>query len=94
MRKSQILVVCLSIIAGYIVATALNRPSVGQPPRPEPVAQEGQVWRYQLMGVGQEGFPTLVLTDTVTGRVWVRLSQPSARDVWHDLGSPASPVAK
>ncbi len=94
MRKSQIVVVCLSIVVGFILATALNRPSAGQPERPEPVGHEGQVWRYQVMGIGQEGYPTLILTDTVTGRVWVRLSQPNARDDWRALGSPASPVAK
>jgi hypothetical protein len=94
MRRSQILVVCLSIAVGYILATALNRPSVGQPPRPEPIAQEGQVWRYQVMGAGEGSFPTLILTDTITGRVWVRLTLPNARDDWRALGSPASPVAK
>jgi hypothetical protein len=46
------------------------------------------------MAAGEGGYPTLILTDTVTGRVWVRLSQPGARDDWRPLGSPTSPVAK
>jgi hypothetical protein len=94
MKRSQILVVCLSIATGYIVATALNRPSAGQPARPEPIAQEGQVWRYQVMGAGEGGYPNLVLTDTVTGRVWIRSSNPKVRDEWNELGSPASPAVK
>jgi hypothetical protein len=94
MSRSQILVVCLSIVVGYILATALNRPTVGQPARPEPFAQEGQVWRYQLMGGGPGGYPSLILTDTVTGRVWIRESNPKISDEWHAFASPAFPAAK
>jgi hypothetical protein len=74
MRKSQILVACISIVAGYILATALNRPSVGQPPRAERVEQVAQVLRYQLMGSGDGTSHRLFLTDTVTGRVWSRFT--------------------
>ncbi len=45
-------------------------------------------------GSGGNGYPILVLTDTVTGRVWIRESQPSARDEWRALGSPAAQAAK
>jgi hypothetical protein len=95
MRTSQIAVVCLSLLVGYVAATALNRPSSAQPPAPQPVDQEGSVWRYQLVSVGNGGFPTVVLTDTATGRVWVRQSAPAIGDQWHALGSPASlPVGR
>ncbi len=92
MRKAHVLVVCLSIAVGYILATALNRSSVGQSPPSGPVAQEVQVWRYQVICTGDaRDYPTLTLTDTATGRVWVRDGHPNARDEWHSLGSPASP---
>jgi hypothetical protein len=72
MSKSTFLVVCLSIAVGYILATGLNRPSAaGQPPAPEAVAQEGQVWRFQLSQPSDSS--CLFLTDTVTGKVLARL---------------------
>jgi hypothetical protein len=49
MSKSTNLTVRLSIAVGYILAASLNQTSAGQPPVPEPVGQEGQVWRSQLM---------------------------------------------
>jgi hypothetical protein len=98
MRRSQIFIVSLSIVAGYILATALNRPSVGQPPLPTPVAQEGQVLRYQVTTAGGGSYPELFLTDTVTGRIWSRASNPDDNQGWHPYGSPASihdsPVGK
>ena len=35
MRKSQMLVVGLAVVAGYVLAIALNRPTAGQPPAVE-----------------------------------------------------------
>jgi hypothetical protein len=90
MSKTTILTVCLSISVGYIVATSQNRSSAGQPPLPEPVGQEGQVWRYQLMQAGEGRTPTLFLTDTVTGRVWWRGTHETARDEWQAYGSPTA----
>jgi hypothetical protein len=90
MPKSQFLLACILIVAGYILATALNRPLVGQPPRPEPVGEESQVWRYQLMSVGEGATPRLFLTDTVTGRVWTRFTHTNDRTGWLAYGSPAS----
>jgi hypothetical protein len=92
MKKPQIFVVCLSLLLGYIAATALNRTSAGQPPAPVPVDQEGQqVWRYQLTayGDGRGAHPTVLLTDTVTGRVWVRYPG-GQNDQWQAFGSPDS----
>jgi hypothetical protein len=89
MSKSTILTVCLSISVGYIVATSLNRSSAGQPPLPEPVGQEGQVWRYQLMAT--ENSLKMYLTDTVTGRVWWRpINENSDQSGWHECGTPAA----
>ena len=90
MSKSTILMVCLSIAVGYILAASLNRTSAGQPPPPEAVGREGQVWRYQLMGTGDGPKPTLFLTDTVTGRVWSRETHDRASDEWRAYGSPAT----
>jgi hypothetical protein len=68
MSKSTIVIAFLSITAGYIFATSLNRSSVGQPPARQTVAQDGQVWRYQLMESSASNL--VFLTDTVSGRVW------------------------
>ena len=85
MSRSTILIVFLSIVAGYILAGGFNRSSAGQPPAQEAVAPEGQVWRYQLM---QSGDSSLVfLTDTVNGRVWCRGLRTDSE--WQALGSPA-----
>jgi hypothetical protein len=91
MSTSTILTVCLSIAVGYILASALNRTSAGQPPPPEPVGQEGQVWRYQLLAAGVDSSPTMYLNDTVTGRVWWRsLNEHFDPSGWHACGSPTS----
>jgi hypothetical protein len=89
MSKPTFLTVCLSIACGYILATALIRTSAGQPPAPQPVRQDGQVWRYQLMQAGEGNLPTLFLTDTVTGRVWWRGGDERDDNPWHTFTSPA-----
>ena len=89
MSKSTILTVCLSITFGYILATSLNRTSAGQPPLPEPVGQEGQVWRYQLLAA-EATSPKVYLTDTVTGKVWWRVINDGIDANWHTCGSPAA----
>ena len=48
MNRSMVIIVCLSITAGFILANALNRSSVGQPLAPAAAEREGRVWRYQL----------------------------------------------
>jgi hypothetical protein len=86
MKKSQIIVVCVSLAVGYIAATSFNRTSAGQPPAPQPVGQEVAVWRYQLT-VPIEGIYDgyAILTDTATGHCWKRYHN---EDKWEDLGSP------
>ncbi len=91
MKKSQIFAVCLSLLVGYVAATSLNHTSAGQPPAPQPAGQEGQVGRYQLMSAGEGFYPSIILTDTMTGRVWIRDSNPNIPEHWRALGSPASP---
>jgi hypothetical protein len=86
MRRSTILVVCLSIAVGYVLAIGLNRTSTGQPPAPEAVSQEGQVWRYQLSQSGDGSW--LFLTDTVTGKVWYRVVNRDRE--WQAYGLPTS----
>ncbi len=90
MKKSQIVVVCISLVVGCIAATSLNHSSADQPPAIVPAGQEAPVWRYQLMSAGEGFYPSIILTDTVTGRVWIRDSNPNAGGDWHALGSPAS----
>jgi hypothetical protein len=87
MKTSQILVVCLSLIVGYIAATALNRPSSAQPPPPQPAGHEPAVWRYQLTAPSGGAFGgVIILTDTASGRCWVRSGFQGAN--WEDLGTP------
>jgi hypothetical protein len=92
MRKSPILAVCLALAAGYILATALNRPSAGQPPalEPLPASQPAAVWRYQVTVAREGHYPLLILTDTTTGRCWVRESNPHDSDDWQDFGTPSA----
>ncbi len=42
------------------------------------------------MNAGEGFYPSIILTDTVTGRVWIRDSNPFVHGDWHALGSPAS----
>jgi hypothetical protein len=92
MRKSPILAVCLALAAGYLLATALNRPSVGQPPALEglPAPQPAAAWRYHVTVAREGNYPLLILTDTTTGHVWVRESNPHDSDNWHDFATPAA----
>jgi hypothetical protein len=87
MKKSQVIIACLSIVIGYISATALNRPSSAQPLAPQRVGQEVAVWRYQLTVPTVGGFSgVMILTDTATGRCWIRGNYQGAN--WQDLGLP------
>jgi hypothetical protein len=92
MRKTPILAVCLALVAGYLLANALNRPSAGQPPaiEPLPAPQPAAVWRYQVTAAREGNYPLLILTDTTTGHCWVRESNPHDNDDWHDFGTPAA----
>jgi len=88
MKKSQVFVVCLSLLVGYIAATFLNRTSSAQPPAPQVAGHEAAVWRYQLTAPSSGGFSGVVLlTDTVTGHCWVRGNFVGSE--WQDWGSPA-----
>jgi hypothetical protein len=93
MRKSQILVVGLALVAGYVAGGALNRPTAGQMlalealPAPQPAA----VWRFQTTVVNNGGsYPLLILTDTTTGHCWLLESGPQEDEEWRDLGTPGS----
>ncbi len=88
MRKPQILTICLSILVGYLLASSLNRSSVGQPPPPQPASQEAAVWRYQLTAPIEGGFSSyVILTDTATGHCWMHGFRDN-NGQWDDLGSP------
>ena len=88
MKKSQIIVVCLSVLAGYAFATALNRPSSAQPPAPQAAGQGVAVWRYQITVPPEGGFSgVVILTDTATGHCWLHGNLQGAQ--WQDWGSPA-----
>jgi hypothetical protein len=87
MSRSTILVVCLSIAVGYILANGFNRSSAGQPPEPVAGALEGRVCRYQFSHSADGRYPAMFLTDTVTGRVWSRGFNTDSQ--WHAFGSPA-----
>jgi hypothetical protein len=88
MKKSQVFVGCLSLLVGFIAATALNRSSAGQPPATQPVKQEVTVWRYQLaVPTGGAFNGSLFLIDTATGYCWLRSNFQGAE--WVDWGSPA-----
>jgi hypothetical protein len=88
MRMSQVVVVCLSLLVGYIGSTSLNRPSSAQPPPPRPVGVDVSVWRYQTIAPTEGPFSgCLLLTDTVTGHCWIRRGYQGSK--WEDYGSPA-----
>jgi hypothetical protein len=86
MKTSQVLVVCLSLLVGYIAATALNRPSSAHPPQ-QPPNQETAVRRYQLTVPSHGELENFAfLTDTATGHCWRRFYTGNQ---WEDWGSPA-----
>jgi hypothetical protein len=97
MRKSQILVVGLALVAGYVAAVALNRPSAGQPPALEalPAHQPSTQPRYHTTVLSTGGsYPLLILTDTTTGHCWMLESGPQEEEEWRDLGGPDTPGKK
>jgi hypothetical protein len=84
MRTSQLIVICTSLLAGYIAARDLDRPTSAQPPTPQSLGQELAVRRYQLTAPSGGGFGgVIILTDTATGRYWIRAGFQGAR--WEDL---------
>jgi hypothetical protein len=88
MKKSQVFIVCLSFLAGYIAATFLNRTSFAQQPAPHPATQEAAVRRYQLTIPNGDAFSgVVILTDTATGHCWIHPNL--AGSPWQDWGSPA-----
>jgi hypothetical protein len=73
MRTSQLIVIWVLLLVGYIATTALNRPSSAQPPAPQPVGHELAVWRCQLNAASGGAFSgAIILTDTATGWCWIR----------------------
>jgi hypothetical protein len=93
MRKSQVLVVGLAVVVGYILAIALNRPTAGQPSSLEalPAPQPSAVWRFHTTVINGGGsYPLLILTDTTTGHCWFRDSSPQDDAEWRDLGTPGT----
>jgi hypothetical protein len=93
MRKSQLLVVGLALVAGYVLAVALNRPTAGQPPALEALpAHQPAIWRFHTTVLNTGGsYPLLILTDTTTGHCWMLESGPQEEEEWRDLGAPGSP---
>jgi hypothetical protein len=93
MRRFQVLVVGLALVAGYAAGVALNRPTAGQSPALEalPAPQPTAVSRFHTSIVNSgAAYPLLVLTDTTTGHCWVRESGPQEDEDWRDLGTPGS----
>jgi len=88
MRKDQILTIVSSLLLGYLLASSLNRTSSGQPPAPQPAAQEVAIWRYQATVPTQGSYDgVIILTDTATGRCWTHGNFQGAD--WVALNSPA-----
>ena len=97
MRKSQVLVVGLALVAGYVLAVALNRPTAGQPPAidPLPAPHAAASWRFHTTVLNNGGsYPLLILTDTTTGHCWMLESGPQEEEEWRDLGKPGAPKRK
>jgi hypothetical protein len=91
MRNSQFLTVGLALLAGYVLAMALNRPIAGQAPSldPLPTRPSGATWRFHMTVVNNgQAYPLLIVTDTTSGHCWVRESGPQEEEEWRDLGSP------
>jgi hypothetical protein len=94
MRKSQIVVVALALVAGYAAGLAQNRPTAGQQPALEalPAPQSAAVWRFHTTVVNNGGsYPLLILTDTTNGHCWLLECGPQQEEEWRDLGAPATP---
>ena len=94
MRKPQILAIALSLMAGYVLAIALNRPTAGQPPALEalPASQPAAAWRFHTTVMNNGGtYPVLIVTDTTNGHCWILESGPQEEEEWRDLGTPGSP---
>ena len=86
MKTPQIILVCLSLLAGYIAATALNRPSSAQHPAPQLASQEVVVGRYQLtVPIEGKSNGDAFLTDSATGHCWRHIG---IGDRWEDWGLP------
>jgi hypothetical protein len=91
MSKSHGIVLCVALLAAYSVATLFNRTSAAQQAAPLKVGEERQpVLRYHLTayGNGSGPSPTIILSDTVTGRVWIRYEQFQNAQ-WREIASPA-----
>ena len=89
MRRTQILVVGLAIVVGYILASVLNQPTAGQPSMPRPAPQEPAEGRYRVAVTGDNANASnVVVTDTVTGRCWLAHYVLGGQFSWLDLGSP------
>ena len=97
MRKSQVLIVGLALVAGYVLAVALSRPTAGQPPALDalPAHQPVTPSRFHTTVLNNGGtYPLLILTDTITGHCWLLESGPQDEEEWRDLGAPDSPRKK
>jgi hypothetical protein len=93
MRKSQVFVVTISLVAGYVLAIAFNRPTAGQPPALEalPPQPAAAVWRFHTTVINNGGsYPVLIATDTTNGHCWILESGPQQDEEWRDLGTPGS----
>jgi hypothetical protein len=94
MRKSRFLVVAFSLLAGYVLAITLNRPTAGQAPALEalPASHPAAVWRFHTTVMNTGGsYPILILTDTTNGHCWILECGPQEEEGWRDLGTPGSP---
>jgi hypothetical protein len=76
------LAISLAIVLGcLILALVPGRPSVGQPPVPQP----SMVGRYQVSVSSAGGGALVVVCDTQTGHCW---GNSGVGNVWSDLRGP------
>lgn len=81
MTKAHSLIIGASIVLGCLILNLRGTPATGQPPQ-LPQAQ------YQIAAAAQGGAVKVFVMETMTGRIWTRVDQPTEPGTWKAAESP------